>query len=178
LNGPLEALAAAGGTLDGASLTSVRVRRLNGQEFTVDLQGAMSKGGSAASLPRLEYGDLVIVPVSQSRFAVLGSVEVPGIYPLPESHPTSLIEAVATARGADSKGARFRYVGIIRTEDGKSTRRVFDLGKFLKKGDATQNPEVHSGDVIFVPQSVGVTSQDLFRDMAELAAVAAFIVKG
>jgi hypothetical protein len=38
-------------------------------------------------------------------------------------------------------------------KDGKQTRTIYDLGRFLAKGDATQNPIIRPGDVIFVPET-------------------------
>jgi len=171
MNGVLEALAQAGGTLDGAALSHVTLRHLSGQEQILDLSKPLLSG-IAIDLPRLQAGDLIIVPQSQNRFAVLGAVDAPGIFPLLEGHSLSLVDAVAQAKGSDAKESRFRYIGIIRNEDGKSVKKVYDLGKFLKFADATQNPDIHPGDVIYVPVSNRIKPEELLRDLAPLAVFA------
>lgn len=177
MNGLLEALAQAGGYLDGAALSNVRIRHANGEEISVDLTSALLRGGSTANLPRLQPGDLIIVSQTTGRYAVLGAVEGPGIFPLPEGRVTTLVEAVALARGSDAKDARYRYIGVVRVDNGKPTRTLYDIGKFLKTADVTQNPEIHPGDVIYVPRGLGINAADLFRELAEVAAVSTVLIR-
>jgi polysaccharide biosynthesis/export protein len=149
--GVLAAIAQAGGALDDASLENVRIYRLNGADATVDLTPALISG-STMVVPTLETGDMVVVPESTSRFAVLGWVAKPGLYPIPNGRTYTLAEAVATASGGLVR-SRFSKVGILSTKDGKQTRTIYDLGRFLVKGDETQNPTIHPGDVVFVPET-------------------------
>ncbi|RYG21275.1 hypothetical protein EON82_19115 [bacterium] len=147
----LAAVAQAGGVTEEAALGNVRVVRAAGGEESVDLTPALVRGESVR-LPKLHPGDMVIVSESLTRFAILGYVSKPGYYPLPQGRPFYLSDAVAQASGADKRG-RLSKVGVVRMENGKEVRKVYDLGKFLNKGDATQNPLVETGDVLYVPES-------------------------
>jgi protein involved in polysaccharide export with SLBB domain len=105
---------------------------------------------------------MIIVAESQRHFVVLGYVSKPGSYPIPDGHTYHLADALAAA--ADSPGpattadkrGRITRIALLRTVNGKPLRKIYDLSKFLKNGDETQNPLVESGDTIFVPQSNGI----------------------
>lgn len=156
--GILEAIAQAGGVLDGAAVASVRIIRITGGEEEVNLTSSLTRetlvdpAPANLPLPKLNGGDIVLVPESLDRFAILGHVTKPGFYPIPSGRRYSLSEAVAVAEGAAARG-RLSQVGLVRMEGGKEVRRVYDLGKYLKKGDKSQNPEVLPGDVLFIPES-------------------------
>jgi polysaccharide export outer membrane protein len=149
--GVLAAIAQAGGALDDASLENVRIYRLDGSDSTIDLTPALI-GGASIPVPTLDTGDMVVVPEATNRFAVLGWVTKPGLYPILTGHSYTLAEAVATASGGLVR-SRFSRVGLLSMKDGKQTRTIYDLGRFLAKGDATQNPIIRPGDVIFVPET-------------------------
>lgn len=150
-SGLLAVIAQAGGLTDDASLSNVRIIRLKGQEQVVDLTPTLVRGQSAA-LPVLAAGDMVVVSENVNRVSVLGYVSKPGYYPLPDGRSYTLSDAIAMAEGADKRG-RLTQVGLVRFENGKQIRKVYDLGKFLHKGDGSQNPMVMAGDVIFVPET-------------------------
>lgn len=147
----LNAISQAGGTSDDASLTNVRIVRIDGSEEVIDLTPSLVRGESA-KLPSLHGGDMVIVSESTERIAVLGYVSKPGYFPVPQGRKVFLSDAIAMAQGGD-KRASLTKVGLMRTEGGKQVRKVYDLGKFLRAGDTSQNPEVTSGDVVYVPET-------------------------
>jgi len=150
-SGLLAVIAQAGGVTDDASLANVRIIRLKGAEQVVDLTPTLIRGESA-TLPVLAAGDMVVVSENVNRVSVLGYVAKPGYYPLPDGRTYTLSDAIAMAEGADRRG-RLTQVGLVRFENGKQIRKVYDLGKFLRNGDGSQNPMVMSGDVIFVPET-------------------------
>jgi polysaccharide export outer membrane protein len=166
--GVLEAIAQAEGVVDGAALGSVRIIRPDGTEETVDLSAILAKDTvregmqstnpetaaptAATHLPRLKGGEIILVPESLDRFAILGYVTKPGYYSLPNGRRYTMAEALAAAEGADKRG-RISRIGLVRMENGKETRRVYDLGKYLRGGDTKQNPEILPGDVLFVPET-------------------------
>lgn len=123
---------------------------------------------AAANLPRLNAGDLVIVPESLDRFAVIGYVSKPDQYPMPPGRRFSLAEAVAAAGGPTNRG-RVTQVGLVRAVAGKDVRKVYDLGKYLRNGDLSQNPEVRPGDVIYIPESPRVEITQLLQGVSSLA---------
>ncbi|WP_025229384.1 SLBB domain-containing protein [Fimbriimonas ginsengisoli] len=149
--GLLAAIAEAGGPTEDASIAKVRVVHVNGGEDVVDLVPTLVRGESS-TLPVLASGDMVIVPEATSKFAILGFVSKPGYYAIPEGRLYTLSDAVALAEGADKRG-RLSKVGLVRTENGKQTRSIYDLGRFLQKGDSSQNPALRPGDVVYVPET-------------------------
>jgi len=151
--GLLQAITLAGGVKDTAMLSKARVVRPTGDEVPIDLSGSFLKGEPLPkSAPSLQNGDLVLIPESQSRFVVLGYVNRPGFFPLPEGRSLTLSEAIATAQGQNVRG-RLSRVALVRIEGGKEKRTVYDLGRFMNQGDFSQNPLLQSGDVIYVPET-------------------------
>lgn len=95
----------------------------------------------------------VTVTVSSSvaqRVTVQGEVEAPGIYPI--SGPTTLLDAVALARG-ETANAALREIIVVRYIDGQRMGAVFDL-KQIRRGDI-QDPAILPRDVIIVGHSTG-----------------------
>jgi polysaccharide export outer membrane protein len=162
--GVLEAIAQAGGVSDDANITSVRIIRLDGTEETVDLSPALLRG-ETVKLPRLKTGDMVLVSESQDRFAVLGFVNKPGYYSIPSGKKMDLSQAVAMAAGNDKRG-RISRIGVMRLENGKETRKVYDLGKYFQKGDVASNPMIRPGDVIYVPETNRVDVATILSGLA------------
>ena len=164
----LSAIAQAGGTTEDASLT-VHVLHESGADVVVDLTPALAEG-KPAHPQDLEAGDVVIVPDLLNRFAVLGYVGKPGYYPMLDGHSYTLFDAIAIAEGAGASKGRITKIAIVRTLDGKSTRNIYNLDAFLRKGDVTQNPKILAGDLIYIPQS---SSIDLATSLPGVAALGA-----
>jgi polysaccharide export outer membrane protein len=78
-----------------------------------------------------------------------GAVMQPGVYAM--SGPTTLLQAVAMAKGADNKYANLKRVTLFRTVDGQRQAAVFDLRE-IRAGRAA-DPVIHSNDVIVVDGS-------------------------
>lgn len=150
--GLVEALTLAGGPLEDAALQRVAVSRTDGTTQTVDLAPAMLEGKPQTPVV-LKSGDLVVVPEAVSRVAVLGYVNEPGFYQLRGNQKVNLVDAVGMAKGIDNKRGDMGKVAVIRASDSKREALVYDLRKFLKSGDLSQNPEIGAGDVVFVPQT-------------------------
>lgn len=146
-----EALAVAGGVLDNARADAM-VIRTDGATTPVDLMSILRDGKNAANLT-LSSGDVVIVQKHVTRIAVLGFVNKPGYYDIDDSRPIFLSDAISLASGADNRRGGLTSVAILRTKDGKQQRLVYDQNKFLKKGDAKQNPQVFPGDIVYVPET-------------------------
>jgi polysaccharide export outer membrane protein len=82
------------------------------------------------------------------QITVDGSVLGPGQYPL--TGPTSLMEAIAMAKGVTQDSNPHR-VAIFRQIDGKRMAAAFDLTE-IRKGKM-ENPQVYAGDIIIVDGS-------------------------
>jgi polysaccharide export outer membrane protein len=105
--------------------------------------------------------------VSQ-RVTVTGAVIESGIYPL--KGRTSLLQAVAMAKGPDPKIANMRQVIVFRTIEGRRAAARFDLAA-IRSGDAA-DPEIYGGDSVVVQGSAG---KQIWRELAAtLPALGAF----
>lgn len=95
--------------------------------------------------------------VSQ-KVTVDGSVVEPGVYTM--SGPTTLLQAVAMAKGPDMKYANLNHVAIFRTINGQRAAAVFDL-KAIRAGVAV-DPVIMGNDVIVVE---GSATKSVFREI-------------
>jgi len=150
--GIVHAITLAGGAVEDSALDRVTVAHLDGRTTTVNLLETISGGSQAGSIV-LQPGDLITVPKETARIAVLGYVTEPGFYPLKNGRKTTLSEALAMAGGRESNRGEIGSVVVIRAQDGKQQKLVYDMHKFLKSGDVSQNPEIKAGDVVYVPQT-------------------------
>jgi len=101
----------------------------------------------------------VTVKNSQSqKVTVDGAVMAPGIYAL--SGATTLLQAVALAKGPDVREANIKKVAIFRQIDGQRQAAVFNLAA-IRSGKA-DDPQVYANDVIVVDTSQG---RSLLRDL-------------
>ena len=111
----------------------------------------------------------VTMKESQSqRVTVDGAVEQPGVYPL--TGPTTLLQAVALARGPDPRIANLHKVSIFRTVAGRRVTTTFDLSAIRSGRHA--DPEVLANDTIVVDTSAG---RSFLRDLAPLLPLASII---
>ena len=97
---------------------------------------------------------LVTVTVKESssqKVTIDGAVIQPGIYPIAGN--TTLMQAVALAKGPDPKLANTRQVAIFRATGAQRTAAVFDLSA-IRSGKAV-DPPVYANDVIVVETSGG-----------------------
>jgi polysaccharide export outer membrane protein len=94
---------------------------------------------------------ITVLQYRKSTFSILGQVQKPGIYEIPEGAQVTIVEAVSLAGGYSAAAAQ-NSVTVKRTVDGKpTTLRV-------RAGDMAQNPdvvpfEVLPGDAILVSSS-------------------------
>jgi len=153
--GIMEAVAAAGGVTPLALISQVQITHVDKKIETVDLTPALIHGDKTP-LPDLQPGDLITVPESLDNFSILGYVNTPGVYPIPQGRSLTLADAVSTANGQEkdpSHRAKLSLVRVDRRVDGKQQIMTYNLGKYLTKGDITQNPKIEAGDVIYVPET-------------------------
>jgi len=97
----------------------------------------------------LQPGDMLVVPESQNRIAVLGAVNGPGVFALTDG--MKVVDAVARAGGPNTRGT-LNGVVIVRLEGGETKRTVVNLERALSGQDLTQNVALQAGDVVFVPE--------------------------
>ena len=167
----MEVLALAGGLLEDASLSKITVTHASGESESVDLTPVIFEGSQDSNIS-LVPGDLVVVPRSSSRVAVLGYVNQAGYYSLPEGQKTTLSDALGLAAGTAPKIANLASVLILRGQGAEQQRFVVDMRKFLEQGDASANPEVKPGDVVFVPKSRSPNWDTIVRALSSVSLLA------
>lgn len=94
----------------------------------------------------------VVVQVKDAqsqKVTVDGAVSQPGVYPL--TGPTTLMQAVSLAKGADPKLANTHKVAIFRTINGERRSAFYDLTE-IHSGKAS-DPQVYGGDIVVVDTS-------------------------
>lgn len=149
--GIVQAISLAGGATSEAALSRVVVRR-DGRETPVDLYKAIVQGQGEDSF-KLRAGDLILVPKAQDRVSVLGAVQRPSFYNIPDGKTMNVSDALAQAGGGNQRAALSR--AVLRRADG--TQAPLDLYKIIVQGSQDGNATLSNGDSIVVPESLGVT---------------------
>lgn len=160
-----ELVAVSGGPGPGAALSRVVILRKHAA-IPVDLAQLLIEGDASANVA-LEPGDVVIVPLSKERVAVMGAVAKPGPYLV---SPGDRIMDVLSAAGGPTSAAAISNVGVVRQSAGEKPRVVpVDLDKFYKSGDTKQNIPLIPGDIVYVPEkAAGVNWSSLLSNLSIL----------
>ncbi|MBD3183130.1 hypothetical protein GF312_12620 [Candidatus Poribacteria bacterium] len=155
----VEVLSLAGWPTDDADTESISVMSVtDGRQnwAKVDFKSFMADGNVSGN-PRISPGEMVFVPKLESledlrlpsfSVNVVGQVLQPGIVPVKEGD--RLFDAISTAGGL-TDDASIRNVAIIHRKSQSPTKYEFNLDKYLKEGDLSNNPELKEGDTVFVP---------------------------
>lgn len=169
--GLVEALTLAGGPLPEAALGKISITRAAGRVETCDLSTTFLDTHSPHNVP-LNDGDLVVVPESTQTFAVLGFVQQPGTFPLPQGKRVRLSDAIGFAKGVDNTRGSIGQVAILRTDGtGTQKRMVVDLASYVKWGKALGNPDIQTGDLIYVPKTANPDWSLIFGSLSNAAIV-------
>jgi protein involved in polysaccharide export with SLBB domain len=99
------ALYAAGGVTERAKLRGVEVQRLGKLVATLDMYDYLLKGDTRSDI-RLETGDVIFVPIHESRVRITGAVLRPAVYELKDGE--TLVDLVNAAGGFRPDAARER----------------------------------------------------------------------
>lgn len=129
-----QAIFAAGGVTDIASLRRIQLKRAGKLVDTLDLYDLMLKGDASKDL-RLQPGDVVLIPTLEKSFSVDGLVRRPAIYEL--KNEQSLSQAIKLAGGLLPE-AYADEIGIKRYSQGQQIQ----LTANIRAGDM----RVQSGD--------------------------------
>jgi polysaccharide biosynthesis/export protein len=148
-----EAISQAGGLLPTASSNHVLLQR--GTETQ-----SLALGDPAFNVPA-QTGDVLTIPAAP-RINVVGTVVTPGLVTLKTD--SSLLSAIYTA-GGPTKRANLKDVQIVHG----GTTTAYDV-TLLTHGDVSQNPILHDGDTVVVPDSHKIDSTAIFGILAGLAA--------
>jgi polysaccharide export outer membrane protein len=168
------------GPLDVLKINVFRVPELTG-EYQVDAFGNLDlpllgkvsvrdhSPDQFAQLLEKRYGDkylqnpdisVRVSATNRTSVAVEGGVNFPGIYQLPGR--TTLLGAIALARGVNASDGNAKRVVIIRKRDGKTQAAAFDLTS-IRNGEMA-DPTVYPGDIIAVN---GSNLRSVYRDVLQ-----------
>ncbi|GAC1420268.1 MAG: hypothetical protein NVSMB5_12610 [Candidatus Velthaea sp.] len=143
-----DGLSQVGGLAADAATSRIALNRAGTVTFIS--QGDTAWNGPAAS------GDTLTVPVAP-RVSVAGMVERPGALTLKSD--SSLLSALYQT-GGPNKYANLAKVQVL--QNGSTS--VFDITR-LVHGDTTQNPQLHDGDVVFVPEGHRIEVGSIFQSI-------------
>ena len=148
------------GTLEGAIL-------FRGSETTVFDARSLAKGGTDKGIT-VQQGDFIYVPTNKREFHVLGFVMKPGPRLIPDQKDLRLADCLSLAEGLKPNGTMRRAVIMHANGEGKMVAKRYDLDKFVKDGDQSQNPQIAPGDIVFFDQTSGTTITEVLRIIPSL----------
>lgn len=148
----LDILALAGGLRSNLSSQEIILTRQGSdkeQVWLIDYDSLMNAQSEHNHL--LEGGDVLFIPELSRQVLVLGEVVKPGVYTIYEG--ARVLDAIALAGGPKSR-AELGSVGIYRGGNiDLLSKLTIGQDRLLFQGDAHENPEIQSGDIIFVPET-------------------------
>jgi polysaccharide export outer membrane protein len=101
-----------------------------------------------------------VTSTNRTSVTVEGGVYAPGVYPLPGR--TSLLGAIALARGVSSLEGNPKRVVVFRKREGRTQAAAFDLTS-IRQGEMA-DPIVYPGDTIVVD---GSNLRSIYRDVIQ-----------
>jgi polysaccharide export outer membrane protein len=148
----IDAISLAGGYTPMAAQNSITVKRVVDGRLAILTIKARDMAQDPNLVPfEVRPGDSILVQYRNSTFSILGQVEKPGIYEIPDGSHVNIIDAILMAGGFTRIAAQ-NSVSVKRTVDGKAT--TFKV----KAADMAQEPdvvpfEVLPGDIVNVNES-------------------------
>src|SRR5881409_84374 len=125
----LTALYAAGGVTERANMRRIEVQRLGKPVASLDLYDYLLRGDTRSDI-RLETGDVVFVPVHETRVQVSGAVIRPGIYELRAGEQLGDLLATSGGFRADAALQRLTVHRILAAAErgpGRAPRAAVDV---------------------------------------------------
>ncbi len=142
-----------------------RVRIGGDGSVTLPLVGTVPLGGKtvneASDFLRRKYGErflvnpqltVTVMDYSKKRFTVLGQVQSPGSYSMPDNEGVTLLQAIGMA-GGYTRLADPANVTVKRIENGAESLMKLNA-KRMAGGGASAAFKIRPGDVISVPESM------------------------
>jgi protein involved in polysaccharide export with SLBB domain len=145
---PLDALRLAGGPTEQAALTQAKIRR-GSDMIPVNLYPLVNGQAVSAALPPLQRFDQLFIPENKDQFVVMGGVNKPARYAIPEGTTVHVSEALVMA-GGTVQHAKLKEVSLVQKAGGKPVATKVDVDRIVR-GDVSRDVIVHPGDTIYVP---------------------------
>jgi len=87
-----------------------------------------------------------------SQVSVMGEVEAPGKFDLPDEKDMTLLEAIAMA-GGFTEDANVNGTKVMRTENGEKKTITIKVRDITQKGQKEKDIVLKPDDIVFVPES-------------------------
>lgn len=149
--------------MERAALTKAYILR-NGKQIPINLRPILAQGKADTTVTdfKLQSGDVIMIPEIENRYAVMGNINKPGYYPIPEKGPINVYEALNIAGGQTDRGDLGR-AGIIHTKDGVTSVTKVNLNDLMKNPKKAASITMQPEDVLFIPprHSRGLVWQDV-----------------
>jgi polysaccharide export outer membrane protein len=91
---------------------------------------------------------VIVKQINSRKVFITGEVAKPGPYPL--NAPTTVVQLITLASGLNEYAKR-EEIGILRTENGKTTRLPFNYEQVRQGKKLEQNVLLKPGDTVIVP---------------------------
>lgn len=117
----------------------------------------------------LSDGEVIYVPRENKQVLLLGEIKNPGV--LSNDPPQTLLEAILKQGGVSSDGDKGKVVVIRRGADNKANIMTYNLKKFLKEGDASQNILLQKGDIVYVPPTFMASTEKVLSHVRNILSV-------
>jgi polysaccharide biosynthesis/export protein len=153
------------GNLDMPLIGSINARAFRPDEFAKELETRY--GQRYLTNPDITVR---VMTTNQINITVEGGVNAPGVYTLPGR--TTLLGAIAIARGINTTDANPKRVAIFRKRDGQTVAAAFDIIA-IRHGEM-EDPLVYPGDTIVVEYS---QLRSIYRDLLQTIPVAAIFYR-
>jgi polysaccharide export outer membrane protein len=148
----VDAISLAGGYTPMAAENSVTVKRMIDGRLSILTVKAADMVQDAGVVPfEIFPGDIVLVQFRNSSFSILGQIQKPGIYEIPEGSHLNIIDAVLMAGGFTRTAAQ-NSVTVKRTVNGRPVLFKVKAGKMAQDPDLVPF-EVLPGDIVKVNES-------------------------
>lgn len=169
-NNIMAAIAMAGGFTSDANYSKVTIYDNSGNSQTLNLSAFIDGNNPKAKNTAIALTDnsTIVVPEIITGITVLGWVNKPGYYKIRPDEKVTLADVIALAGGGTKRQAKYTNIAVIRGDEKGTTRTMYNHNDFTKKGDASQNPIIKPGDVVFVPNT---TSPDWLAIISALGSV-------
>ena len=147
----LKMLGIAGGPAENADLSKVTLTRFeNGHSTTTTIDVKAMRDGTAPDNIFLKNNDALFVPKYTDSINVMGQVDKPGSYLLPEDATQTSLLSVLSMAGGPAENADLTKVALTRTENGRTTTTTINA-KAMRDGTAPDNVFLKNNDALFVP---------------------------
>lgn len=150
----MQAIGMAGGFTKDADVEKVAVMRVEeGQQKSIKIntKDITVRGDKSKDIP-VEAGDVILAPQGFSQVSVIGEVNRPGKFDMPQEKSMTLLEAIAMAEGF-TKDADVRKVRVMRSEGGQKQTVYVNIEDITDRGDKDKDITLKADDIVYVPES-------------------------